>query len=742
MPPTTNYYKTLQVDSEASQEVIEAAYKRLARIYHPDRNPAHDALRKMQEINEAYGVLRDPMQRRMYDDRLQYGDTSASATETSSHGASRQHEGYESQTSQSRDEPIQAPVCQKCGVIAPDLRVAAFPYVVSIVLLTFRRAWSGVYCEKCRKEEMSKAKLISLLFGWWGIPFGIFYTLGVLVKSSDGEVPREINADLLKVLAFYYFQQGRMEEVQETLAASYRYVNDPQLYQYYKSIFHADPEGFSPRRRSSGFHIPTPALATTVVVGVMSVVLLFAYINGPAPQPTPIPPTRTAGATHMPNATSKLTTVADGLGAGGGMTDNGFDTPMPDELFGEVTSQPTRPADAVVTTELGYDWVFHSGLPAVFLYPNGWNVEVEYPITDTNGGSLYIADDSVRFDVDWYETEDDRVWMLEGENRYSTFMSALAEEYDSEFLDSFNFPTSGVVEFEQHAIGNFPTFSGIVYEYVVDGNWTDVDVVNGAGGVVLCGPKRICRFAFGKADGTVSSDDWAFMEMFARNLVFVGDEPLPDSIVTPQPSPTLRATRTPRPTRTRRPTQAPTDSPTPTPALTVVPPVAAGWVPYHSDMAAFDARIPADFSVDQWPPEDDLGLRGMRFLPKQGFSLGNTTSIDVYAYPMAEMTNGAAFTYHELVAIVKSHIEDRGDTLVSDPVEGKVAGQTAVFLVYDHVSEGEDYTLRVYEAMTSNAAWVHHVVASGLIEDRDVTSEYYETFLSTFVPHPNLPPTD
>lgn len=47
-----NYYQTLQVDANASVEVIEAAYRRLARMYHPDLNPSPDAVPMMQRINE------------------------------------------------------------------------------------------------------------------------------------------------------------------------------------------------------------------------------------------------------------------------------------------------------------------------------------------------------------------------------------------------------------------------------------------------------------------------------------------------------------------------------------------------------------------------------------------------------------------------------------------------------------------------------------------------------------------
>lgn len=61
-----DYYETLQVTPEAEPEVIEAAYKRLAFKYHPDRNPG-SADAKMRDLNEAYETLRDPQRRQHYD---------------------------------------------------------------------------------------------------------------------------------------------------------------------------------------------------------------------------------------------------------------------------------------------------------------------------------------------------------------------------------------------------------------------------------------------------------------------------------------------------------------------------------------------------------------------------------------------------------------------------------------------------------------------------------------------------
>jgi curved DNA-binding protein CbpA len=60
-------YKILQVDSEAEDEVIQAAYRRLARKYHPDLAVSPDAAARMSAINAAWELIGDPDDRRAYD---------------------------------------------------------------------------------------------------------------------------------------------------------------------------------------------------------------------------------------------------------------------------------------------------------------------------------------------------------------------------------------------------------------------------------------------------------------------------------------------------------------------------------------------------------------------------------------------------------------------------------------------------------------------------------------------------
>lgn len=68
------YYKILNIQSNATQDEIKKAYRKLAMKYHPDKNPNDlTAEEKFKEINQAYSVLSDPEKRRLYD---QFGENS------------------------------------------------------------------------------------------------------------------------------------------------------------------------------------------------------------------------------------------------------------------------------------------------------------------------------------------------------------------------------------------------------------------------------------------------------------------------------------------------------------------------------------------------------------------------------------------------------------------------------------------------------------------------------------------
>jgi len=68
MATRPDYYKTLGVDKKATAEEIKKAYRKLAREFHPDRNPGDkQAEARFKEISQAHDVLGDPDKRKQYD---------------------------------------------------------------------------------------------------------------------------------------------------------------------------------------------------------------------------------------------------------------------------------------------------------------------------------------------------------------------------------------------------------------------------------------------------------------------------------------------------------------------------------------------------------------------------------------------------------------------------------------------------------------------------------------------------
>ena len=80
---TPDYYATLGLDRRCTDEQIRAAYRLLAKQYHPDVNPgSRDAQARTQALNAAYEILSDPARRQAYDEERAARPKTAAAKRT------------------------------------------------------------------------------------------------------------------------------------------------------------------------------------------------------------------------------------------------------------------------------------------------------------------------------------------------------------------------------------------------------------------------------------------------------------------------------------------------------------------------------------------------------------------------------------------------------------------------------------------------------------------------------------
>ncbi|MCF6365494.1 MAG: DnaJ domain-containing protein [Bacteroidales bacterium] len=74
-----NYYKVLGVKNNAEEDEIKKAYRKLAKLWHPDKNPENKkAEDRFKQISEAYDVLSDAVKRKKFDDFINVRNTNYS----------------------------------------------------------------------------------------------------------------------------------------------------------------------------------------------------------------------------------------------------------------------------------------------------------------------------------------------------------------------------------------------------------------------------------------------------------------------------------------------------------------------------------------------------------------------------------------------------------------------------------------------------------------------------------------
>lgn len=186
------YYSILGLRHDADAAEIKSAFRRKAMEMHPDRNKSSTATSDFQFLNEAYNVLSDPNLRAEYDTI-----------------------GLEKIENESIDDEQDIPepvVCSCCGSVTAQPRYVMFYQVKSFIFLTTKSVVQGIYCSACANKKALKASLITWILGWWGLPWGIFYSIqSLFVNMMGGKRPNDINAKIAAHQAWVFAMSGKID---------------------------------------------------------------------------------------------------------------------------------------------------------------------------------------------------------------------------------------------------------------------------------------------------------------------------------------------------------------------------------------------------------------------------------------------------------------------------------------------------------------------------------------------------
>jgi len=137
------------------------------------------------------------------------------------------------------EQVYQIPVsCQVCGRQDETVRFVVYPYVFSILVVTFQRVFSGCWCRLHRIQRWLVASLITSIFGWLGIPFGFVFTpLRLLQLARGGLQDRNINGRILYSIGEEKYQKGDIQGAIRCFEASLLYSDDAEINEKLRNLY-------------------------------------------------------------------------------------------------------------------------------------------------------------------------------------------------------------------------------------------------------------------------------------------------------------------------------------------------------------------------------------------------------------------------------------------------------------------------------------------------------------------------
>ncbi len=254
MTANKDYYAILMVHPKAATFLIEAAYKRLAREYHPDFGKVRNNHEKMIELNEAYEILSDPARRQRYDQeyarqrRIQQHDANVAQAQTTQQRNPAQSEN------QAKSAP--KPADPKWGNICP---IPPQPASFGIDAEYLERALAGVQAWKKREDRISDkvkwaTRILGILVGvaasialirtqWWGqqkVAYYMWFVLPLLGELALRLIERIRDTHLLRY-KFNPLYNPNAAGYYDYAEAYARYESDTvTVYVSRDSIYHAN----------------------------------------------------------------------------------------------------------------------------------------------------------------------------------------------------------------------------------------------------------------------------------------------------------------------------------------------------------------------------------------------------------------------------------------------------------------------------------------------------------------------
>lgn len=210
------HYALLGLPPGASPAEVKAAYRRLVKNVHPDRNRSAEAGLEFSRISEAYAALKEVI-----------------AEEGAAPSASPRFA--------SDDEPFpdQPYACDGCGRVTAQPRFAAFHRVKSVLVWSFRASELGIFCRDCADHAAARASTATWALGWWSVPGLVLAPLALLRNLLGGTMPASLNARLLIRQANAFLSLGEIDIARSLSIQAVDFVRTPAQRQQVRDLLEA-----------------------------------------------------------------------------------------------------------------------------------------------------------------------------------------------------------------------------------------------------------------------------------------------------------------------------------------------------------------------------------------------------------------------------------------------------------------------------------------------------------------------